>query len=521
MQKSKFLLLLCLVMAGSFSARSQTWADNVATILFNNCVSCHRPSGIAPFSLLTYTDAYNYRLSIKADVSSRHMPPWPPADTYVHFAGARVLSSGDINTIVNWVNNNSPSGNLANAPPAPPPPSNQLGVPDKSLRMPDFISTASGSDVYQCFVLPLRLPAAQFLSAIEVIPGDPGIVHHVLVFQDTTPNHAAQQLDIATPEPGYTNFGGIGVNSAVMMYGWVPGTTTKKLPIIFGQKIYPNSDLVIQVHYPAGTSGRLDSTKVRLYYNTNIAAREVRVDPILNHFAPTLVNGPLSIPANTVKTFEEKFTLPVLYTASVLSVAPHMHLVGTTLKSFANKPNGDTIRFIDIPKWDFHWQGQYYFQRPVIVSAGSTLRAFATYDNTTNNPSNPNSPPRTVNLGESTTDEMMLVYFAHTAYQTGDENIILDSSLIVTGINDPRVFGADLSFFPNPTNTSLQFRNPHPRDPGRLSVWNMGGQKVMEKTISSQEWVTISTNELAAGAYLLFYESRQKYYKGKFIVTQK
>lgn len=492
----------------------------MATIIYNNCASCHRPAGIAPFSLLTYTDAYNYRLSIKSAVSNRHMPPWPPSDSYVHFSGARILSATDINTIVNWVNNNAPSGNLANAPPAPPAPTNSLGVPDKSLRMENFTSTAATADVYQCFVLPLRLPIDQFVSAIEVIPGDPSIVHHVLVFQDTTANHAAQQLDNASPGPGYVNFGGIGVNSALMMYGWVPGTTTKKMPIIFGQKIYKNSDIVIQVHYPAGSAGRMDSTKVRLYYNNNIAAREVRVDPILNHFAPTLVNGPLTIPANTVKTFEEKFVLPFLYTASVLSVAPHMHLVGTTIKSYANKPNGDTIRFIDIPSWDFHWQGQYYFQRPVIVSGGSTLRAFATYDNTTNNPSNPNNPPRTVNLGESTTDEMMLVYFAHTAYQAGDENIILDSSLIVTGINDPRVALKELIIYPNPASRQLQFRNPEPNQKGQLTVWDMAGNKVYSGNISGETNIKVPIIGWPAGNYLVYFQSKEKLYRGKLLVTK-
>jgi hypothetical protein len=179
------------------------------------------------------------------------------------------------------------------------------------------------------------------------------------------------------------------------------------------------TDLVIDT-LPAGSSGQLDSTKVRLYYSSNASARDVRVEPILYHFAPVLVNGPLTIPANTFRTFEERFTLPSIFTASVLAVAPHMHLVGESVKSYATKPNGDTIRFIDIPHWDFHWQGQYYFQRPVVVDGGSTLRAFATYNNTSSNPNNPNNPPQTVNLGEATTDEMMLVYFAFTAYQPGD-----------------------------------------------------------------------------------------------------
>ena len=154
-----------------------------------------------------------------------------------------------------------------------------------------------------------------------------------------------------------------------------------------------------------------------------------------------------------------------------------MHLIGQSVKSYAIKPNGDTIRFIDIPNWNFHWQGQYYFQRPVIVDGGSTLKAFATYNNTASNTHNPNSPPQTVNLGEATTDEMMLVYFAFTQYQPGDENIIMDSSLLTTPVGNPSLPIKQLNIFPNPVNTYLQFQNPGQHKEAKLTVWDMAGRK--------------------------------------------
>jgi len=224
----------------------QTWADNAAPILFSKCVSCHRPSGIAPFSLLTYTDAFNYRNSIRNAVSTKHMPPWPPDDNYVHFTDARTLSAAQITTIVNWVNNGAPSGNLANAPTPPGPVTNALGTPDTVLKMPDYTSTAATSDVYQCFVLPLRLPSGKYLSAAEIIPGNSSVVHHVLLYQDTTANHAAQLLDNASPGPGYTSFGGIGVSSALLLDAWVPGSVIRKLPPILGKRLFHNSTLILQ-----------------------------------------------------------------------------------------------------------------------------------------------------------------------------------------------------------------------------------------------------------------------------------
>jgi len=515
MRKFPLFIFCCFY---SLSIFSQTWAENVAPVLFAKCASCHRPEGIAPFSLLTYTDAFTYRTSISAAVTAKHMPPWPPNDNYVHFTGARTLSTAEISTIVNWVNGGAPSGNLSNAPAIPPPVTNSLGTPDTVLRMPNYTSTASGSDIYQCFVLPLRLPNGKFVSAVEVVPGNSAIVHHVLVYQDTTANHAAQLLDNASPGPGYTSFGGIGVNNPVLIDAWVPGQTVKKLPNIFGKRIFPNSDIVIQVHYPRGSNGRVDSTKVRLYYNTNTAARDVRVEPILHHIAPVLVNGPLTIPANTTRTFEEKFTLPVFFNATVLTVAPHMHLIGESIKSYATKLNGDTIRFIDIPHWDFHWQGQYYFQKPVIVDGGSTLRAFATYNNTASNPHNPNNPPQPVNLGEATTDEMMLVYFAFTQYQPGDENIIIDSSLLTTPLGDPSLLVRELKIFPNPVNAYLQFRNPEDHRQARLSVWNMAGQKITEADVTHQSFINIPTQRWADGVYRVYLHTKEMVYTAKIVV---
>lgn len=515
--KRTYLLLgiICLFI----KANSQTWAENIAPILYSKCVSCHRPAGIAPFSLLTYSDAFSWRTSISTSISNGHMPPWPPNDNYVHFTGARTLTAAEKSSIVSWVNNNAPSGNLANAPAAPPPVTNGLGNYDAQLKIPDYTSAAGSADIYQCFVLPLRLPAEKFVSAIEVIPGNQSIVHHVLVFQDTTANHAAQILDNASPGPGYTSFGGIGVPNPILVDAWVPGSTVKKLPAIFGKKIYANSDLVIQVHYPAGSIGRLDSTKLRIYYNSNASARDVRIEPILNHFAPTLVNGPLTIPANTIKTFEERFTIPTILKATVLSVAPHMHLIGESLKSYANKPNGDTIRLIDIPHWDFHWQGQYYFQKPVIVDGGSVLRAFATYNNTSSNPHNPNTPPQTVSLGEATTDEMMLVYFAFTGYQSGDENIIIDSSLLTTPVGNPSVAVKELNIFPNPVQSYLQFQHPEPHFESRVAVWDMNGRKIYDADITHLSYINIPTRRWANGIYRVYVQVKQTIYSGKILVT--
>ncbi|MGZ5255606.1 MAG: T9SS type A sorting domain-containing protein, partial [Flavitalea sp.] len=237
-----------------------------------------------------------------------------------------------------------------------------------------------------------------------------------------------------------------------------------------------------------------------------------------NHYPPSLVNGPLTIPANTTRTFEERFTLPAFLKATVLTVAPHMHLIAESIKVFANKPGGDTIRLISIPHWDFHWQGQYYFQKPVIVDGGSTIRAFATYNNTTSNPHNPNNPPQTVNLGEATTDEMMLVYFAFTQYQSGDENIIIDSSLLTTPTVDPSLPIKKLTLFPNPVQQFMQFTHPEPHSESMLVAWDMTGRKILEQDVSHLAFVSIPINRWPNGVYRVYLKTRQSIYTGSVVV---
>jgi hypothetical protein len=492
----------------SHALHAQTWSEDVASIIYNNCSSCHRPGGIGPMSLMSYNETYAFRSSIKSAVQSRHMPPWPPDPSYTKFTDQRVLSAGQISAVVNWVNNGAPRGNTTNEPQPPTELKNNLGTPDKTMKMPDYVSKAQDKDVYMCFVLPSDLTQDKMAAAIEVIPGNASIVHHVLVYQDTTSQKRARLLDQQSAEPGYISFGGIGVSSAILLDAWVPGSVTRKLPTIFGRKLYKNSDIVIQVHYPAGSEGLLDSTKVRLYYNSNQQAREVSLAPILNH-SSTLTNGPLFIPANTIKTFEALFTTPQV-NATVLSVSPHMHLIGESIKVWGNKAGtNDTIPLIDIPHWDFHWQGSYVFQKPVILPPLTKLRARAIYNNTNTNPHNPSFPPVNVSLGEETNDEMMLVYFAYTLYQPGDENIILDSTLLITPVNEWERQVGKLQVFPNPVSSYIQFMNPEQHEEAIVSLWDMTGRKVMERKLSHQYFVQLPTNNLPNGLYRIYLKNNK------------
>jgi hypothetical protein len=175
----------------------------------------------------------------------------------------------------------------------------------------------------------------------------------------------------------------------------------------------------------------------------------------LNH-GSTLTNGPLFIPANTVKTYNNQVNNTANRTLT--GIMPHMHLIGKSIKAFCVTPSNDTIHLIDIPEWDFHWQYFYQFQKPILLPAGSVIYGQATYDNTNNNPNNPNNPPKNVSVGEGTEDEMFLIYMNISSYIPGDTNIVIDtlshyphdaSCFQTIGINDFKQ--PDVNIYPNPT----------------------------------------------------------------------
>ncbi|WP_276134744.1 T9SS type A sorting domain-containing protein [Polluticoccus soli] len=451
----KLLLITSALFTTLTAVKAQTpvWSTDIAPIINNKCASCHRQGGIAPFSLIGYNNLMA-QPGVANAVQTKRMPPWPPDPSYSRLAHERLLSQKEIDKILAWANNGKPQGDPTLAPPDPVFPANGdlPGTPDLISKIPHFTSTATSGDLYQCFVIPSGQAADKYITAIEALPGNRPIVHHVLVYADTTGTCAS--LDANDPNPGYVSFGGVGTNDAKLLGGWVPGTAPIKLPSGFGIRLPKNADIVIQIHYPAGSNTQIDSTEVHFFFASG-PVRRVDINPVLNHV--TNIDQPLFIPANATKTFTESFNIPVILgDASILGVAPHMHLIGRNITTFAVTPANDTVKFIRINNWDFHWQGFYATRNIVKVAAGSTLYSHAFYDNTTNNPFNPSNPPQNVSAGENTTDEMMLTYFIYTKYQAGDENIQIDTSTLAE-LSVGNYYKGEVLFepYPNPATNEL------------------------------------------------------------------
>jgi hypothetical protein len=413
----KFYLAFLFILPLMVFSQSPTWSGDVAKIMYGNCTSCHRTGGMAPFSLTTYDDVSPMAAWLDQNIQSTNMPPWPADEDYKSFVHQRVLSQADKQTFSDWVAAGTPSGDLRFAPPIPTYSNgSQLGTPNLILQTGNFTVTQSG-DQYRNFVIPTGVSQLNYATAVEVIPGNSEIVHHALVFIDT---------NTTVVDPNSLN---AGLNSE-LIYSYVPGAVPYYSPVGMGFRIPPNARIILQVHYAPGSQGLIDNTVINFKLTTQ-TQRRIRVSAALNHIN-TMVNGPLSIPANEVKTFNESLLINTNLT--VLYAFPHMHLIGKSIRSWANLPlTNDTVRFVNIPDWDFNWQDNYVFPNAIKIPTGSTLKATAVYDNTGSNPNQPSSPPINVGAGEGTFDEMMIVFFAYTPYLNGDENTIIDKRIIPMG----------------------------------------------------------------------------------------
>ena len=463
-----FILVAALI---SYNSSAQVYSD-VAGIFYNRCTSCHHENQHAP-SFMYYSEVSQYCLNIQTNLNINKMPPWPPDTNYTRFLYERTISQSEKNAILSWVTGGCQQGDTTLAPAAPTYPQYQLyGIPNIELTIPVFTSNANTDDAYNCFSIPSGLTQDRWLRAYEIVPGNPAIVHHVIVNVDTVGNTTNDLSGNCFNASGNFSLGGYAPGAAPTVF---PGIA----PLKAGIRIKANSKIVLQLHYPAGTAGQQDSTKIRLFF---YPIGETGIRPVF--VSTPLQNWFLNIPANTVQTFTAQYNLTV--PLSMFAAFPHSHKVCTSIINYAN--NGtDTIPLIRINNWKFDWQGFYTYRNLVRIPAGYTLRSRHVYDNTTANPDNPNSPPQLVIAGTSTTDEMLFDAFMYLSYQTGDENIDIASllandtllHLLPTAVNNIASLKIFSEAYPNPfdRNIKISYRISQAA-PVTVSVYNMYGSVV-------------------------------------------
>jgi Flp pilus assembly protein TadD len=379
-----------------------TFTKDVAPIVFAHCSGCHRPGG-SSFDLLSYADVRRRAQAIVTATRTRYMPPWKPEPGAGEFVDVRRLSDAQVDVFRQWVAQGTVEGDPAALPTLPQWSSDwTLGKPDLVLMMDrPYVLRAGGDDMYRHFVMRIPIPSARYVKAWEFRPGNPRVVHHATMEIDRS--GASRRLDEQDPEPGYE---GLIAHSAAAPDGyfldWAPGHTPYTAPPGMAIPLQPGSDLVLMLHLrPSGKPESVQAS-VALYFAD---APPTRVPALLR-----LTRQDLDIPAGQ-KSFVAtgSYRLPVAL--DLITVQPHAHYLARQIESTATLPDGSTKRLLSITSWDFNWQGVYRYAKPVELPAGTTVTMHWTYDNSLENPFNPNRPPRRVTYGQRTSDEMSELWF--------------------------------------------------------------------------------------------------------------
>ena len=414
-----------------------TWSHDVAPILMGHCVECHRPGQVAPFSLLTYRDAAKRARFMEKMVKARAMPPWSPDGPPGAFLDERRLSDAEIATIARWAETGAAAGDLSQAPgpPAAPDGGWRLGAPDLVVRMRQpFPVPAGPGDTYEVLPIPFsldavpadviaraRIPESDVLAvaAVEIRPGNPRVLHHAAVFVDTT--GVARRREAEEGGNGYSSFGTPGFVPASYLGGRVPGTTPRFLPSGIAAGVMPMSgDVALQIHYHATGKPETDQTEVGIYF-----MREPTVRMLDSLF---LRSFRLDIPAGDAAfAVEDSIVIPA--DCILMSVFPHMHLLGREVHASALLPDGTTRPLIDISRWSFRWQDHYSYREPFLLPKGTRVRCRWVYDNSASNPSNPNSPPKGVQFGPNSTDEMCGLLLGVLPVNLADIPVLLEARI--------------------------------------------------------------------------------------------
>src|SRR5579863_6046841 len=378
-----------------------TFNRGIAPIVFHACANCHRPGESAPFSLLTYADVKKHARQIAEVTRTRNMPPWLPSPQKLKFADEMRLPDAEIALIQKWVDDGAVEGAAPDLPPQP------KFVEGWRLGKPDLILTAEkplvlppqGTDTYWNFIFPVPIQETRWVKAVEIRPGDKRYVHHANILVDR--EGASRQREA---EPG-AGFGGMEIRIESQVFDpdshllfWKPGTIPYVEPEGMALRLDKGTDLVLNTHLQPSGKSEVIQPSIGLYFTPHAATKVPMLLQLENDVK-------LDIPPGE-KNFlvTDDFTLPV--DVDLMAIYPHAHYLGKDIQAFATLPDGTRKTLIHIPHWNLNWQAVYRYENPVRLPKGTTVSLRYTYDNSDENPMNPNHPPARVMGGNRSSDEM-------------------------------------------------------------------------------------------------------------------
>ena len=387
---------------------SVTYSKQVARILQEHCVSCHRAGEIGPFAMTDYSEVAGWAEMIAEVVRERRMPPWHADPRFGHFRNDISLSDAEKEAIYKWVAAGAPEGNPADLP-AP----RQYVTGWTLPREPDLVLdvqaepykvAAEGIVEYQYFVLDPGFTEDKWVKASQILPGSAPVVHHVLCF-------------VQPPGKGR---GSIDENGLGFLAAYVPGYRATPFPDGMAKYVPAGSKFVFQMHYTPVGKEQSDLSKIGFIF-----AKPAE----LTHMVQTVSTGNrgINIPPHAEDYIRESLMAPYKHDLTILSYAPHMHVRGKAFSYEAVYPDGKREMLIDIPRYDFNWQTSYELAEPKTLPPGTRVHCVAHWDNSEDNLANPD-PTATVNWGDQTFDEMMIGFF-DVAIPIDREKLLADGTI--------------------------------------------------------------------------------------------
>jgi len=394
--------------AVAFAAPEVTFHKDVEPILQKGCQECHRPGEIGPMSFLSYESTRPWAKGIKEAVLKGKMPPWPADPHYGKFANDRSLTKQEIDTLAAWVDGGAKEGNKADAPqPRTWVDGWNIAKPDAIVEMPQsFHMPASGEVEYQYIVVPTGFTEDKWITQVEIRPSNRAVVHHAVIFIREPGNPWLKEAQPGVPYVptvksagqrfGNTNGGGSDVLSI-----YTPGMVPEIWKPGQAKQIKAGSDLVFQMHYTANGKAGDDHTRIGLVF-----AKEPPKERMITTAA---LNNTFTIPAGD-GNYKTEAISPVVNDETVMSLFPHMHLRGKAFQYDIIYASGETETVLKVTNWSLNWQLDYKLAKPIQLHPGDRVKATAWWDNSTNNPANPDAT-KDVKWGEQSWEEMMIGFF--------------------------------------------------------------------------------------------------------------
>jgi peroxiredoxin len=373
-------------------APAVTYTNEISRILQHCCVECHRAGEAAPFSLTDYRDAAAWAPMMREVVQEGRMPPWFADPRHGSFRNDARLTVDEKQALLRWIDDGCPEGDAADLPPGRTSADGwRIPAPDRVLFMADqpYDVPAEGEVAYQYFSVDPGFKEDTYLQAVEVRPGNAAVVHHALVLIEPPGSDGLPRVD-----------------SLGALIDYAPGMAPTVLPEGMAIRVPAGSRFLFQMHYTPDGAAENDRTRLGLVF-ADPAKVTKRVE------GGAVVNQAIALPAGAPDySLTAEYAVP--RDVLLLSMSPHLHLRGKSFRFEAVYPDGRTEILLDVPRYDFNWQLRYELAEPKPLPKGTRLLCTAHWDNSANNPANPDST-RAVGWGDQTGEEMLIGFFAFTS----------------------------------------------------------------------------------------------------------